>query len=71
LKTSTIVVLGAIAVAGVGGFLYWQHTKSKAVVAAQVAASKQPTSGSSTTDKIVGAVAAGIPLAQKIVELWA
>jgi hypothetical protein len=69
MKTSTIVILGVVAVAGVGGFLYFQSQKKAAIVAA--AAKQASSGGKSTGDQILQAINAGIPLATKIVDLWA
>lgn len=67
MKTSTVIVIGVVGLAAVGGFVYWQHQRTAAAIAL---AAKSPTKSSSTTDKIFGAIAAGIPLAQKVTELW-
>lgn len=63
MKTSTVVVIGVVAVAGIGGLLYWQYTKAKKAAAA---AAKPK----STADKVVGVIAASIPLAGKIAQLF-
>lgn len=63
MKTSTAIVLGVVVLAGVGGFIYWQHSKAK-IAAAHV---QQP---KSTTDKVVGTISSLIPLGSKIAQLW-
>jgi hypothetical protein len=68
MKTSTVIVIGVVGLAAVGGFVYWQHATRTQAALAQAA--KSPTRSSSTTEKIFGTIAAGLPLAEKITELW-
>lgn len=64
MKTSTVVILGLVGVAGVGGFLYWQHTKKVAAAVAAKASAK------TTTDKIVGSITTLAPVVAGIAKLW-
>lgn len=64
MKTSTIVILALVGAAGVGGFFYWQHTKTVA------AAAKAKASAKSTTDKIVGSISTLAPVVAGIAKLW-
>jgi hypothetical protein len=65
MKTSTVVIIGVVLAAGVGGFAYWQYSKAKKAAAAKKASSK------STVDKVVGSISSLIPVASSIAALWA
>ncbi len=71
MKTSTIVILGVVGLAGVGGFLYLQSRKKAAVVAELAKKQASSGGGKSTGDQVLTAINAGIPLVSKIVDLWA
>lgn len=68
MKTSTVVVLGVVAVAGIGGFLYLQHSRKASIA---LTAKAPSSSGGSTGGKVLDAINAGIPLATKILDkIW-
>jgi predicted negative regulator of RcsB-dependent stress response len=64
MPTSTVVIIGVVVAAGVGGFAYWQYSKAKKAAAA---AKKSK----STVDKVVGSISSLIPVASSIAALWA
>jgi predicted negative regulator of RcsB-dependent stress response len=64
MKTSTVVIIGVVLAAGVGGFAYWQYSKAKKAAAAKKASK-------STVDKVVGSISSLIPVASSIAALWA
>ncbi len=63
MSTGTVVVIGVVGVAAVGGLVYFALTRKVAIAAA--AAKPQ-----STTDKIVGSISALAPVAAGIAKLW-
>lgn len=67
MKTSTVVIIGVVGLAAVGGFIYWQHEKAAAAAAAAKARSSSSTS---TGQKVATTVAAAIPLIGSIASLW-